>query len=498
MAEIARQVGFTQVSVSHEVSPLMKLVGRGDTTVVDAYLSPILRDYVDRVAAETGEVRLMFMQSNGGLVDARLFQGKDAILSGPAGGIVGAAKTAALAGLDRIVGFDMGGTSTDVTHYAGAFERAFDTEVAGVRIRAPMMKIHTVAAGGGSIISFDGQRFRVGPESAGANPGPACYRRGGPLAVTDANLMVGKLLPDFFPHVFGPAADRPLDAEVVRAAFAALAHEVAKSTGIERTPEELAHGCLAIANDNMANAIKEISVQRGIDVTKGYALCCFGGAGAQHACQVADLLGIARVFIHPYASVLSAYGMGLADVRVLRQQAVEQPLDEALPPSSTRRAAALGARPAAELQAQDVPDERARHRGAGACPLRRHRHLAGGAAGRRPRRCARRSRPSTAPATASSSRAGAWWSRRSPSRASAPWRRSPSRSARPRRARHALEPVLTTPIFTTRAPHQPRRAVRGRRLHPRGAAPGRPDRRARRWSAARPRRSWSSPAGRSR
>ena len=221
----------------------------------------------------------------------------------------------------------MGGTSTDVTHYAGAFERAFDTEVAGVRIRAPMMKIHTVAAGGGSIISFDGQRFRVGPESAGANPGPACYRRGGPLAVTDANLMVGKLLPDFFPHVFGPSADQPLDAEVVRAAFAALAHEVAKSTGIERTPEELAQGCLAIANDNMANAIKEISVQRGIDVTKGYALCCFGGAGAQHACQVADLLGIGRVFIHPYASVLSAYGMGLADMRVLRQEAVEKPLD---------------------------------------------------------------------------------------------------------------------------------------------------------------------------
>ena len=231
VAEIARAIGFTQVSVSHQVSPLMKIVGRGDTTVVDAYLSPILRAYVDRVAAATGDVRLMFMQSNGGLVDARLFQGKDAILSGPAGGIVGAATTAALAGLDRIIGFDMGGTSTDVTHYAGAFERAFDTEVAGVRIRAPMMKIHTVAAGGGSIVSFDGQRFRVGPASAGANPGPACYRRGGPLAVTDANLMVGKLLPDFFPHVFGPSADQPLDAEVVRASFAALATEVARSTG---------------------------------------------------------------------------------------------------------------------------------------------------------------------------------------------------------------------------------------------------------------------------
>jgi 5-oxoprolinase (ATP-hydrolysing) len=357
VAEIATEVGFTQVSVSHRVSPLMKIVGRGDTTVVDAYLSPILRQYVDRVAAETGDVRLMFMQSNGGLVDARLFQGKDAILSGPAGGIVGAAKTAALAGLERIVGFDMGGTSTDVTHYAGAFERAFDTEVAGVRIRAPMMKIHTVAAGGGSIISFDGQRFRVGPESAGANPGPACYRRGGPLAVTDANLMVGKLLPDFFPHVFGPSADRPLDAEVVRAAFGALAHEVTKSTGIERSPEELAHGCLAIANDNMANAIKEISVQRGIDVTH-YALCCFGGAGSQHACQVADLLGIGRVFIHPYASVLSAYGMGLADVRVLRQQAIERPLDEAVTAELEAAVTALGTEAKAELRTQDVPDDR--------------------------------------------------------------------------------------------------------------------------------------------
>ena len=357
LAEIARQVGFTQVSVSHAVSPLMKIVGRGDTTVVDAYLSPILRAYVDRVADETGDVRLMFMQSNGGLVDARMFQGKDAILSGPAGGIVGAAKTAALAGFERIIGFDMGGTSTDVTHYAGTFERAFDTEVAGVRMRAPMMKIHTVAAGGGSIIAFDGQRFRVGPESAGANPGPACYRRGGPLAVTDANLMVGKLLPEFFPHVFGSGADQPLDAEVVRAAFAGLAHEVEKATGARREPEELAQGCLAIANDNMANAIKEISIQRGIDVTKGYTLCCFGGAGAQHACQVADLLGIQRVFIHPYASVLSAYGMGLADVRVLRQKAIERPLEEA---AAELEAAVVGLRREAmsELHAQDVPDLR--------------------------------------------------------------------------------------------------------------------------------------------
>ncbi|MEK0083196.1 hydantoinase B/oxoprolinase family protein [Benzoatithermus flavus] len=357
VAEIAREIGFTQISVSHEVSPLMKIVGRGDTTVVDAYLSPILREYVDRVAAETGDVRLMFMQSNGGLVDAHRFQGKDAILSGPAGGIVGAAKTAALAGFDHIIGFDMGGTSTDVTHYAGAFERAFDTEVAGVRMRAPMMKIHTVAAGGGSIISFDGQRFRVGPESAGANPGPACYRRGGPLAVTDANLMVGKLLPDFFPHVFGPNADQPLDAEVVRATFAALAHEVERATGISRTPEELAHGCLAIANDNMANAIKEISVQRGIDVTR-YTLCCFGGAGAQHACQVADLLGIGRVFIHPYASVLSAYGMGLADVRTLRQKAIERPLDESVTAELAQAVEQLRKEALDELHAQNVPDER--------------------------------------------------------------------------------------------------------------------------------------------
>ena len=329
--------------MSHEVSPLMKLVGRGDTTVVDAYLSPILRAYVDRVAAETGDVRLMFMQSNGGLVDARLFQGKDAILSGPAGGIVGAAKTAALAGLDRIVGFDMGGTSTDVTHYAGAFERAFDTEVAGVRIRAPMMKIHTVAAGGGSIISFDGQRFRVGPESAGANPGPACYRRGGPLAVTDANLMVGKLLPDFFPHVFGPSADQPLDAEVVRAAFAALAHEVAKSTGIERTPEELAHGCLAIANDNMANAIKEISVQRGIDVTQGYALvllrrrrlaaCLPGGGPAGHRPGLHPPLRLGPVGLWhgPRRRAGAAPAGDRAAARRRRS-----------PPSSRRRCAALG------------------------------------------------------------------------------------------------------------------------------------------------------------
>ena len=380
VAEIAREIEFTQVSVSHEVSPLMKLVGRGDTAVVDAYLSPILRAYVDRVAGEAGDVRLMFMQSNGGLVDARLFQGKDAILSGPAGGVVGAAKTAALAGFDRIVGFDMGGTSTDVTHYAGAFERAFDTEVAGVRIRAPMMKIHTVAAGG-SIISFDGQRFRIGPEKRRRQRVRLLPPRR-PLAVTDANLMVGKLLPEFFPRVFGPGADQPLDAEVVRAAFAALAQEVHKATGIERSPEELAQGCLAIANDNMANAIKEISIQRGIDVTKGYTLCCFhGSAGAQHACHVADLLGIARVHIHPLASVLSAYRHGPR-----RHPGLAPAHGRAAPRRGGRRGARDGRGGAAggdHRRAAGAGRTRGadRHRDPRPRPLRRDGHLAGGAAG---------------------------------------------------------------------------------------------------------------------
>ena len=353
VAALAREIGFTQISVSHAVSPLMKIVGRGDTTVVDAYLSPILRAYVDRVAGATGSVRLMFMQSSGGLVDAHRFQGKDAILSGPAGGAVGAVKTSMLAGCDRIVGFDMGGTSTDVTHYAGAYERAFDTEVAGVRVRAPIMKIHTVAAGGGSIIAFDGQRFRVGPDSAGANPGPACYRRGGPLAVTDANLMVGKVLPELFPAVFGPGADQRLDGETVRGGFATLAREVEAATGVKRTAEELAHGCLAIANDNMANAIKRISVQRGYDVTR-YTLCCFGGAGAQHACQVADLLGIRQVQVHPLASVLSAYGIGLADIRTIRQRAIEAGLEPEIVPALRRTAAELEAEARDELAAQQV------------------------------------------------------------------------------------------------------------------------------------------------
>ncbi len=326
-AVMARAIGYEQVSVSHEVSPLMKLVSRGDTTVVDAYLSPILRRYVDQVAAELEGVRLMFMQSNGGLTDARRFQGKDSILSGPAGGIVGAVRTSLLAGFDKIIGFDMGGTSTDVSHYAGEFERAFETQVAGVRMRAPMMSIHTVAAGGGSILHFDGARYRAGPDSAGANPGPAAYRNHGPLAVTDCNVMLGKIQPKFFPSVFGPGGDEPVDAEVVRRKFTQLAREIHEATGDARTPEQVAEGYVDIAVGNMANAIKQISVQRGHDVTE-YTLCCFGGAGGQHACLVADALGMTRVFIHPLAGVLSAYGMGLADITAMREQAVEVALTQ--------------------------------------------------------------------------------------------------------------------------------------------------------------------------
>ena len=317
LGAVAREVGFTQVSVSHEVSPLMRLVGRGDTTVVDAYLSPILRRYVDRVAGELGDTRLMFMRSNGGLADARFFQGKDAILSGPAGGIVACARTGELAGFREVIGFDMGGTSTDVCHFAGEFERSFETVVAGVRMRVPMMEIHTVAAGGGSILSFDGSRCRVGPESAGANPGPAAYRRGGPLTVTDCNVMLGKLQPEYFPSIFGPGGDQPLDAETVRAQFAALAERMAAATGIRRTPEEVADGFLRIAVDAMATAVKKISVQRGYDATR-YVLNCFGGAGGQHACLVADELGMERILLHPFAGVLSAYGMGLASITTSR------------------------------------------------------------------------------------------------------------------------------------------------------------------------------------
>jgi 5-oxoprolinase (ATP-hydrolysing) len=327
LAALARNIGFTQVSVSHQVSPLMKLVARGDTTVVDAYLSPVLRRYVSQVAAQLPGVKLQFMQSSGGLADAQQFHGKDAILSGPAGGIVGAARTAQQAGIRKIISFDMGGTSTDVAHFAGEYERAFDAEVAGVRLRAPLMQIHTVAAGGGSICQFDGVRLRVGPESAGANPGPASYRRGGPLTVTDCNVLLGRIQPDFFPAVFGEAGDASLDADVVAEQFRTLAADIERATGVPQTPQGVAAGCIRIAVENMANAIKKISVQRGHDVTE-YTLSCFGGAAGQHACLVADALGMQTVFMHPLAGVLSAYGIGLADVTVMKQQAVESVLDD--------------------------------------------------------------------------------------------------------------------------------------------------------------------------
>ncbi len=330
VGRIAREIGFTQVSLSHQVSPLIRFIGRGDTTVVDAYLSPVLRRYADRVAADLGDVTLQFMKSDGGLTDAQTFAGKDAILSGPAGGIVGCVRTAAMAGCERVIGFDMGGTSTDVSHYAGEFERSFETVIAGVRLRVPMLEIHTVAAGGGSKLHFDGSRYRVGPDSAGADPGPASYRRGGPLTVTDCNVMLGKLQPDVFPNVFGPDADQPLDADIVHDHFDALCDDIRTATGDERSPKEVAEGFLSIAVANMANAIKKVSVQRGHDVT-GYTLNCFGGAGGQHACLVADELGISRVLIHPHAGVLSAYGMGLADVTAMREFSVNAELDDALP-----------------------------------------------------------------------------------------------------------------------------------------------------------------------
>jgi 5-oxoprolinase (ATP-hydrolysing) len=375
VAALARELGFPQVSVSHEVSPLIKLVGRGDTTVVDAYLSPIIRGYVAHVAEDLradgaadsaspsppggGEeesaaphtARLMFMMSSGGLTAAELFQGKDAILSGPAGGVVGMAETGREAGFDRLIGFDMGGTSTDVSHFDGEYERAFETEVAGVRMRAPMMLIHTVAAGGGSVLHFDGARFRVGPDSAGANPGPTCYRRGGPLALTDANVMVGKLIPDFFPKIFGAQQDLPFDAEAVRAAFAKLAREI----GDGRTGEEVADGFIKIAVENMANAIKKISVQRGYDVTR-YALNCFGGAGGQHACLVADSLGMTKVLIHPFSSLLSAYGMGLADIRATRQQAIEEPFGDGALAALTSIGRRLGDEARREVAGQGVAE----------------------------------------------------------------------------------------------------------------------------------------------
>jgi 5-oxoprolinase (ATP-hydrolysing) len=361
---IAQSIGFSQISLSHQVSPLMKFVSRGDTTVLDAYLSPILRRYVNQVACalESPEMdpsqrpKLEFMKSDGGLTDAHTFQGKDSILSGPAGGIVGAVKTSLRAGLERVIGFDMGGTSTDVSHFNGEYERTFETEVAGVRLRAPMLSIHTVAAGGGSILSFDGARYRVGPESAGANPGPACYRQGGPLTVTDCNVMLGKLQPAFFPQVFGPTGDLPLDPNVVRQGFAAQADRIAAATGDRPTPEQVAAGYLAIAIDKMANAIKKISVQRGYDVTE-YTLCCFGGAGGQHACLIAEALGMTQIFLHPYAGVLSAYGIGLADVRDLQERAIEAELSEAVLPQLQTTLAELEQAGRAAVQAQGIAAE---------------------------------------------------------------------------------------------------------------------------------------------
>ena len=352
-AALAKRIGFTQVSVSHEISPLMKLVGRGDTTVVDAYLSPILRRYIDQIAYELSGARLLFMQSHGGLADAHHVRGKDSILSGPAGGIVGAARVAARAGFHRIITFDMGGTSTDVAHYAGEYERTFETLMAGVRLRAPMLHIHTVAAGGGSICRFEGGRLRVGPESAGANPGPAGYRRGGPLTVTDCNLLLGRIQPAFFPKVFGPDQDQPLDRDAVAQQFATLVTEIETASGVRYTSAELAEGFLKIAVDNMANAIKQISTQRGHDATE-HTLCCFGGAGGQHACAVADALGIATILIHPLAGVLSAYGMGLADARLLKERAVEAPLSADLTPVLERTFSELERAGRAAMQVQDL------------------------------------------------------------------------------------------------------------------------------------------------
>ena len=359
---IAQSIGFEQISVSHQVTPLMKIVPRGDTTVVDAYLSPILRRYVNQVESALGVIgaergKLMFMQSNGGLTDAHFFQGKDAILSGPAGGVVGMVKTAEKAGFNKLIGFDMGGTSTDVSHYDGEYERTLETHVAGVRLRAPMMLIHTVAAGGGSILHFDGARYRVGPDSAGANPGPACYRNGGPLTVTDCNVMLGKLNPKFFPKVFGPNANQALDVVIVQQKFSTLAGEISVATGKPVSQIEVAEGFLSIAIESMANAIKKISVQRGYDVSE-YTLSCFGGAGGQHACLVADSLGMKRIYLHPYAGVLSAYGIGLAQSRTINDLAIESILNEAIIESLANQFKELRAQGRAEMIAQGLRDEK--------------------------------------------------------------------------------------------------------------------------------------------
>ena len=359
IGKLAEQVGFVQISLSSEVSPLMKLVPRGDTTVVDAYLSPVLRRYVNQVSDQMGGVRLMFMQSNGGLAEAGHFRGKDAILSGPAGGIVGMVRMSALAGFDHVIGFDMGGTSTDVSHYAGEYERVFNTQVAGVRLRAPMLDIHTVAAGGGSILHFDGTRYRVGPDSAGADPGPACYRGDGPLTVTDANVMLGRIQPAHFPAVFGPGGEQPLDDEIVRRRFTELAAAIRTATGDERSPEQVAEGFLRIAVANMANAVKKISVQKGHDVTR-YVLTTFGGAGGQHACAVADALGIRTVLVPPMAGVLSALGIGLADTTAMREQSVEIRLETAALERLATVADSLEQSARAELLDEGIPAERIR------------------------------------------------------------------------------------------------------------------------------------------
>jgi 5-oxoprolinase (ATP-hydrolysing) len=364
LARAARAVGFPQVSVSHEVSPLLKLISRGDTTVVDAYLSPVLRRYVDRVERRLAPDRpgaappsLMFMQSNGGLTDAHRFRGKDALLSGPAGGVVGMVATATSAGHHRLIGFDMGGTSTDVSHYAGELERTRESEVAGVRVRSPMMQIHTVAAGGGSICHFDGARMRVGPDSAGADPGPVCYGNGGPLTITDCNVALGRLRPEFFPAVFGPTADEPLDTATTATRFGLLADEVTAATGSPTAVADVAEGFLSIAVDNMANAIRKISVQRGHDVT-AYTLMCFGGAGGQHACGVADRLGMTRVLIHPHAGVLSALGIGLADVRTVADEAIEADLGSEALELASGVTARLEAEGRAAIAAQGVAPDR--------------------------------------------------------------------------------------------------------------------------------------------
>jgi 5-oxoprolinase (ATP-hydrolysing) len=365
LGDIARAIGFTQISLGHQVAPLIKLIGRGDTTVVDAYLSPVLAAYCDRLRAGTGaSVDLLFMQSNGGLTSADSFHGKDAILSGPAGGIVGMARTAAQIGIDHVIGFDMGGTSTDVSHFAGTYERDSETKVAGARIRSPMMRIHTVAAGGGSICRFHAGRFQVGPQSAGAMPGPACYRRGGPLTVTDCNLLLGKIQPEHFPHIFGPNGDQPLDIAIVETRFAALIAEVQAATGRRLSPQQAAEGFIAIAVANMANAIKAISVARGHDVTR-YTLACFGGAGGQHACLVADALAMDRIMIHPLGGVLSAYGMGLAERRIVREQTLAVALSAAMRAEIDAAVSALATDTEAALRAQ----------GLGQADIRRDAHV---------------------------------------------------------------------------------------------------------------------------